>query len=62
MINLNTTKDNTKIETYNIPISKEEVVKGDFLFVKYGYNEDKKDETLKPLQGAEFYSYIKNNR
>ena len=54
VINLNTTKDNTKIETYNIPISKEEVVKGNFLFVKYGYNEDKKDETLKPLQGAEF--------
>ena len=54
VIDLNTTKDNTKIETYNVPILKEEVVKGDFLFKKYGYNEDKKDETLKPLQGAEF--------
>ena len=52
IVNLNTTDDNTELETYNLPIQPEEVVKGDFLFRKVALNEDDNTETA--LEGAKF--------
>jgi len=51
---LNVNGKNNDIETYNIPIGEEQIIKGDFLFRKVAYDEDNKNQPYTPLQGAKF--------